>query len=195
MTKVVRLFIGILAMCAVPAFAITVTGTAGCTSGVSGITSTLVYNPTGVTDPAGNVSVSTPFTNAGTNPGCTTNFLSESSGQSTTLTFSQPVDYVGFVWGTPDGYNTFQIYNGTTLLGSYTGSAVTNNYMNFFASGQNFTSVVFSSTGCCFETTDLSYQLAAVTGAPEPDTFFLPVIAGGAWFALRKMREKRTVRA
>jgi hypothetical protein len=170
--KFATLVLAVFVCAAVPAFAgtVTVTGTSGCTSTQPGITATITYGPSGspnTNDPGNNTTYTTPNFNNGTNPGCTPNWLGEAGGQSTTITFTKPVTYVGFVWGTPDAYNTFQIYDGATLLGSYTGSNVTNNYMNFFAgSGQEFTSVVFASSSCCFETTNFSYT--EVSGVPEP---------------------------
>jgi hypothetical protein len=38
-----------------------------------------------------------------------------------TVTFTNPVSYVGFVWGTPDLFNELDVYNGSTLLGSFIG--------------------------------------------------------------------------
>lgn len=182
----------ILFYCSVaPALAVTVTTTAGCLSGIAGVTA-VGYTATGVTDPGSIITVATPIMNQGTNPGCSTNWLSEING-STTITFSQPVDYVGFVWGTPDSYNTFSIYDGATLLGSYTGNGIgLNSYENFFATGgQNFTSVVFSNPAtCCFETAGFSYQLASASSIPEPSTVFLPTIAGGAWLISRRLRRR-----
>jgi hypothetical protein len=38
-----------------------------------------------------------------------------------TVTLSDPVSYVGFAWGTPDPMNEVDVYNGSTLLGSFFG--------------------------------------------------------------------------
>jgi hypothetical protein len=172
------------AVAACPAYAATLTVTAGCTGTFTNFTSTLFYSSTGITDPAGIATITSPNLDAGTNPGCgASNFLSENTGQSDTILFSQPVANVGFVWGTPDAYNTFQIFSGTTLLGSYNGANITSilaagaYYTDFAAS--NITSVVFSSSNCCFETEHFSYELAAV---PEPSTFF-PLVIAATWLA------------
>ena len=38
-----------------------------------------------------------------------------------TVTMTEPVSYVGFAWGTPDFFNELDVYDGSTLLGSFTG--------------------------------------------------------------------------
>jgi hypothetical protein len=37
------------------------------------------------------------------------------------VTFANPVAYVGFAWGTPDHTNKLDVYDGSTLLGSFSG--------------------------------------------------------------------------
>jgi hypothetical protein len=80
-----------------------------------------------------------------------------------TVTFTNPVAYVGFAWGTPDSINELDIYNGSTHLGSFLGDFATPNnqpttYFNIHAdSGEAIAQLVLSSTldsatGCCFET-------------------------------------------
>src|SRR5215471_8504721 len=36
-----------------------------------------------------------------------------------TVTMTKPVSYVGFAWGTPDFFNELDVYDGSTLLGSF----------------------------------------------------------------------------
>ena len=36
-----------------------------------------------------------------------------------TVTMTEPVSYVGFAWGTPDFFNELDVYDGSTLLGSF----------------------------------------------------------------------------
>ena len=70
-------------------------------------------------------------------------------------------DYFGIFWGSVDTYNTLSFYNGTSLVGSYTGSDAitpsaangnqtapsTNLYVNFyFDNSEVFDSFVMSST-------------------------------------------------
>jgi hypothetical protein len=185
-----------LILSVVPAFAdgVTVTGTSGCTSSVVGLTSTIDFGSgsPNATDPAGYATYATPYFNQGSNPDCGGNWLGLSGGQTTTITFSEPIDYFGTAWGTPDGYNSLTIYDGLTALGSYTGGNVSNYYMNFLANpGYVFTSVVMSSGGCCFEMDNQSYQLASV---PEPSTtgligvdLSMPLLLA-AYVALRRRR-------
>jgi hypothetical protein len=75
-----------------------------------------------------------------------------------TVTFTNPVSYVGFAWGTPDPFDELDVYNGSTLLGSFFGIFTQNQptyYFNLFAgSGEAITELVMSSTfagpsGCC----------------------------------------------
>jgi hypothetical protein len=178
-----------IAACATtPLFAITITGTGGCTSSVNNITSTITYDGQNTNDPAGFTTYTTPFFDQGTNPGCGGDWLAQTGGQTTTVTFSVPVDYVGFVWGTPDGYNTLQLFDGNTLLGSFDGSVVTDTYMNFFADpGEQITSVTFSSGACCYETDNFSYRIAG-TATPEPGTLFL--LGSGLLGGLGAIRRK-----
>ena len=172
-SRLALVLVAIAVCAAIPAAAITVTGTGGCTTAVANITSTINYDGPSTFDPAGYTTYTTPFFDQGTDPGCGGDFLSQNTGQSTTVTFSTPVDYVGFVWGTPDGYNTVEFFNGNTSLGSYNGGIVSDNYMNFFADpGEQFTSVVFSSNGCCYETDNFSYRVINA-GVPEPATLAL----------------------
>lgn len=159
-----------LLVTSIPVSAVTMTQTAGPTSPVGNITSTIDFNTSTATDPAGHAT----YTNAQFNQGSSVNgtpWLS-SNGQVITIAFNLPVDYFGLQWGTPDPGNTLQIFNGATSLFTQTGNGITNNYVNFFAdAGQQFTSVQLSMNGCCFETDNHSYRLAAVAGVPEPSLF------------------------
>ncbi len=89
--------------------------------------------------------------------------------------------YYGFLWGSPDTYNTVTFYDGSAVLASYGGSnvftpangyqgALPNQYFNFFAgSSEVITKVVFTSTSNAFETDNHSVILAV----PEPFTLSL----------------------
>ena len=102
------------------------------------------------------------------------------------VNFTQAVSYFGFLWGSPDSYNTVSFFNGNQLLGAYTGSAVLANpngdqgyaqYFNVFAgAGEAITKVEFSSSGNAFETDNHAFLPAlASAGAkvPEPDALVL----------------------
>jgi hypothetical protein len=181
-----------LVLVGIPAFAVTVTGTYGCTSQVPGITNTITFAGESAVDPLGYATYTTPYFDQGTNPGCGADWLGLSGGQTTTITFSAPMDYFGLVWGSPDWYNSLELLDGATVLGTYTGSIVGggHTYLNFFADpGEQFTEVVLSSSACCFESQNHSYQLAS-TSTPEPGTLGLlipPILAG---FRVRRSRRR-----
>jgi|SRR5581483_1080172 len=161
---------------AVPGFAITVIPTAGCVSQVNGVDSTINFDGFTAIDPAGHATYSgNVLFDGGTNPGCGADWLFQDNS-TTIITFDAPIDYFGFVWNSPDTFNSVQLFNGATQVGpTYIGAAsfVTDTYMNFFAdSGEQFTSVVLSSPGCCFETDNNSYRLVTTAASiPEPGTF------------------------
>ena len=58
----------LLVFLALPLFAVTVTSTPGCTSGVAGITSTITFTGAVATDPAGHATYTGAQFNNGTNP-------------------------------------------------------------------------------------------------------------------------------
>jgi len=80
-----------------------------------------------------------------------------------TVTFTNPVSYAGFAWGTSDNSNEVDVYDGSTLLGSFFGDVSLRSnfypfttYFNIHAdSGEAITSLVLSSN-CCFETDNYS---------------------------------------
>jgi hypothetical protein len=59
----------------------------------------------------------------------TGNFLGVVSVDGTTtiatVTFTNPVSYAGFAWGTPDDSNEVDVYDGSILLGSFFGDFAT----------------------------------------------------------------------
>src|SRR5262249_9171045 len=75
------------------------------------------------------------------------------------VTLTNPVAYVGFVWGTPDLFNVLNIYDGSTPLGSFTGKTdIGPYYFDIFAgSGEAITKLVLSSNSS-FETDNYSYS-------------------------------------
>jgi hypothetical protein len=178
----------------VQAKAVSVTYTSGATSDVAGITSTITYDGQNTSDSAGYTSYSGTYGfDSGTSPDGT-DWLSLGNGQSVTINFTTAVSYVGFLWGTPDDYNYLSLYDGSTLLGSYTGSEVGSaSYANFYAgAGEEITSIVLSSDGSYFETDNLSYEIEP-TVIPEPSSLLLlgTGIASLAGF----VRRRRAARA
>ncbi len=133
-----------------------------------------------------------------------TQYLSVAGGQTATYTRAKAASSLGFYWGSIDDYNTVSFYNGSTLLGSFTGSQVppapadgsqgsplNNRRVNFFSDGPKVTSIVFSSAQNAFELDTLS-----AGGVPEPATWGL-MIAGFAMVGLgaRKRRGVNSVSA
>lgn len=119
-------------------------------------------------------------------PGATGNFWSigPSGGQDGPglVTLAGGASYYGFLWGSPDGYNSVSFYDGATLLGSFTGAAVyppangdqsVGLFFNAFAgAGEKITRIEFGSSSNAFETDN-----HAVVAVPEPETYAL-MLAG-----------------
>ena len=89
-----------------------------------------------------------------------------------TVTMTEPVSYVGFAWGTVDTFNKLDVYDGSTLLGTFLGfqRSASVYYTNIQAGpGQAITALVLSSTaGCCFETDNYSAAINPVSAVPRP---------------------------
>lgn len=124
----------------------------------------------------------------------TTTYLTAGIGTAT-LKFPGAERYVGLLWGSVDTFNTLNFYNGTTLVGTVTGSNVTSSangdqgangtyYVNINSSVP-FTSVVASSSSHAFEFDNVAYNASPV---PEPSALVL-IASGmlGLAFARRRM--------
>ena len=109
-------------------------------------------------------------------PPATGNFLGVDSVDGTTtiatVTFTNPVIYAGFAWGTPDTSNEVDVYDGSTLLGPFFGVMNIGQpdqptyYFDIFAgSGEAITKLVLSSN-CCFETDN--YSAIPASSVPGP---------------------------
>jgi hypothetical protein len=130
------------------------------------------------------------------------NFLAAgpTSGAPATLSFTgSGVDYISFLWGSPDTYNTLTV----TSTGGFTqtfsamslGFAVTNGNQSFsqyvqFAglAGSKITALTFNNAPAidAFETANYS-----VTPVPEPETYALLLAGLGAvGFVARRRRNK-----
>ena len=120
------------------------------------------------------------------------------AGQPATLTFGSPVDYLSFLWGSPDTYNMFTVNStggGSQLFTVNTlGFSVTNGDQSFSqyvafkgVSGSKITSVVFNNAPAvdAFETANFS-----VTPVPEPGTYALFLAGLGALGFMAKRRKR-----
>jgi hypothetical protein len=183
-------FLTMLMSIGIPAFGVTATATGGLFSPVVDITGTITFEGQTATDPTGHATYSgNVFFDGGTSPG-SGDWLVQ-AGSTTVVTFDRPIDYFGLLWGTPDGYNALQLFNGATQVGPTFNGGGGEVYVNFFADpGEQFTSVVLSSSLCCFETDNHSFRLAAASGVPEPGTLLPAAFAAGFW-AFRGFRRKR----
>ena len=121
-------------------------------------------------------------------PGSTDNFWSIGTSPSAqngpgNVSFGSALSYFGFLWGSPDAYNSVSFYNGATLLGSFDGSAILvppngdqtySRYFNVFAgAGEAITRIVFASGSNAFETDNHAF----VAAVPEPEIYAM-MIAG-----------------
>lgn len=125
-------------------------------------------------------------------PGNNSQYLSAGPGNNGTSTFTAPdlLSYFGFFWGSPDTYNTLRVYRGSTLLQSWTGTALWDlvrpiatpgcdlgpiadgnqgkcAYVNIYAgdASQWFDRVSFVSTLNAFETDNHAIAVVPVPGA------------------------------
>ncbi|MGO9464374.1 MAG: hypothetical protein ACLQIB_25310 [Isosphaeraceae bacterium] len=138
----------------------------------------------------------TPFGDPNSGPDATT-YLSTGVG-SVTLTMPGAEKYLGLLWGSVDAYNTLSFYDGSTLIGSVTGTDVTSNangdqgqfgtyYVNI-TSTESFDRVVATSSSYAFEFDNVAYNPTAV---PEPSSFILALAGGIGMLTYHQMRRKR----
>ncbi len=132
-----------------------------------------------------------------------TNYLSIGANGAETITFASEQDVFGLYWGSVDSFNTINFYNGTQLVGSYTGANVSplfsngsqgsfssNGYVEF-ADLAPFNKVVLASAANAFEVDNISagfvsHQLPSpisgtltVSDAVIGDTLTASVIGNG----------------
>jgi hypothetical protein len=110
-----------------------------------------------------------------------TQYLTTYGGGKTSIKFTSFYDYIGLFWGSMDQYNTLQLYNGTDLILSITGSDVsekangtqyhspTNQYVNIFTPDL-FNKIVMISTSNSFEVDNIAVGTNPV---PESATMLL----------------------
>jgi hypothetical protein len=124
----------------------------------------------------------------------TTTYLSTGIG-TITLTLPGPEKYFGLLWGSVDTYNSLELFNGASLVGTVTGTDVTAGangnqgalgtfYVNI-SDDLAFNKVKLISTQYAFEADNVAYGVAAI---PEPGTiaiFGAGLLAFG-WLVRRK---------
>ena len=129
------------------------------------------------------------------------NFLAAgpTAGLTSTLSFTTAVDYVSFLWGSPDAYNSLTVTStgggSQTFSAAGLGFAVTNGAQNFSQyvqfsglAGSRITGLTFtnSPTVDAFEVANFT-----ITPVPEPETYALMLAGLGAMamFARRRRAE------
>jgi PEP-CTERM motif len=111
------------------------------------------------------------------------------------IEFTEPMDYFGFLWGTPDALNKVEVFQNGTSLSVFAPEAG-GNFTNIFAqsSADYFNKIVLYDTGmtCCFETDN--YAARAASAVPLPAS--LPLFASGLGvIGLLGWRRKRKAQA
>jgi hypothetical protein len=127
--------------------------------------------------------------------GSSGNYWSIQGGQVGTVSFSTPLSYYGFLWGSPDvaGWNSVTFYEGSTSLGTFDGTlvAATNAWGNtgYFnvstTNGSKITSIEFTANANAFETDNHAF----ITAVPEPETYVL-MLAGLGLLGVMARRKK-----
>jgi len=119
------------------------------------------------------------------------------AGSPATLTFSGAgVDYISFLWGSPDMFNSLTVNStgsaGQLFTASSLGFPVTNGDQSFNQSvqftalaGSKITSLVFASTDNAFESANFS-----ITPIPEPETYALMMAGLGVMGFVARRRRK-----
>jgi hypothetical protein len=130
------------------------------------------------------------------------NFLAAGllAGQPAILTFKTPINFLSFLWGSPDSYNDLTLVSSTGISYAFTaqglGFASTNGnqafsqYAQFTAdAGETIQSVVFSNSPVrdAFEVANFS-----VTAVPEPATWGMMLVGFGMVASASRYRRRST---
>lgn len=187
-------------LAAAQANAISFTVTSGAMSLVEGVsTDTFDADATVSLNPTGGAFFSASVSNISAQPpGSTGQWwsigTSGEQGGPGTVQLNAGATYYGFLWGSPDGYNSVEFYSDGTLLQSFGGAGVfaqadgfqgnfpLGQYVNFWAGeGERFDQVRFISLNNAFETDNhavfADQRISILTSVPEPETYAL-LLAG-----------------
>jgi hypothetical protein len=115
-------------------------------------------------------------------------------------------NYLGLYWGSIDSYNTVNLYNGSTLVGTIGGGQVgapasgsqtsgdTNRYVNI-TSDQLFDRVELVTTSPAFEVDDIALTAAVAAAIPEPSTWAMMILGFCGIGAMTYRRRKSAMLA
>lgn len=184
---------------------VTIGGTAvaneGMMSSVPGNT-TVTFDSLSPGGPVSYISGIATFSNLVINQGSTADIVNDTSpyaDPSTSvgnlqITFSQPVDYFGLYWGSPDATNTIVFFDGAAQVFSLTGAQLSSAYgvglgdgnaafVNFTAgAGEVYTRVVISPAGGSpFENDNDAFSAAT----PEPNPGLLAATGAAVFLTVR----------
>jgi hypothetical protein len=130
-------------------------------------------------------------------------YLAVKGGGSATINFGSSQQYLGLLWGSVDTYNTLSFYNGSTLIGSITGSQVAASangdqgqngtyYVNINSSTA-FNKIVITSSQNSFELDDVAVSTTPLSASPTPEPSTMALVAVGLAFTVWAAKRRQTV--
>lgn len=111
-----------------------------------------------------------------------------------TLSFASSRNSFGFLWGSPDSYNSLEFYDGATLVATVVGADLVPppKSQAYFVtvSGLSFDSVKFiDNLGTKTSTDEAAFEFANISSVPVPAAGFLMLTAFGGFAALRRRKQ------